>query len=359
MKIEEKEKKISSVEDIQIKDVLYKVVQWYRFLLSKWLIILIVALVGGTIGIVNAYFRKTTYIATTSFVLEEEKSGGGLSSLAGIASIAGVDIGGGGGIFQGDNILELYRSRIMITKALLSTDIFDGKKQLLIDRYIQANDLRKKWDKKPDLKNITFSDSANFTLKQDSLIGEIVKNINKENLKVGKPDKKLSIINVTVESNDEPFAKAFGNVIVKNVNDFYTETKIKKSRRNVGILQFQVDSVRKVMTGSIYSAAQIADATPNLNLTRQTQRIAPIQKSQFSAETNKIILGELLKNLELAKLSLRREEPLIQIIDKPILPLDNDRVSKTKAGLIGGMLGVFLCLIFLILRKNLKEIIGE
>ncbi|RZJ80534.1 MAG: lipopolysaccharide biosynthesis protein, partial [Flavobacterium sp.] len=94
-------------EDISLKDLILKVGQWWRYLLSKWLIILVFGFIGGALGFTYAYFKKPIYTATTTFVLEDEKSGGGLGNLAGLASMAGVDLGGGGGgIFQGDNILE-------------------------------------------------------------------------------------------------------------------------------------------------------------------------------------------------------------------------------------------------------------
>jgi hypothetical protein len=52
--------------------------------------------------------------------------------------------------------------------------------------------------------------------------------------------------------------------------------------------------------------------------------------------------GELIKNTELAKFTLMREEPLIQIIDKPYFPLDRKKLGRGKGGIIGGFLGGIL-----------------
>jgi hypothetical protein len=38
-----------------------------------------------------------------------------------------------------------------------------------------------------------------------------------------------------------------------------------------------------------------------------------------------LILTELIKQVELAKVTLRKEKPLIQVIDRPILPLPKER----------------------------------
>jgi hypothetical protein len=332
-------------DEISLKELILKLGEWWQYLLSKWIIILICGLFGGGLGFAYAYFKKPAYTATTTFVLEDEtEGGGGLGSLSGLASMAGVNLSGGGGdIFQGDNILELYKSRKMIEQTLLTPTNYEGKKELLINLYIEFNELRKIWAEKPELSEIRFdSSSSSFTRLQDSILGVVVKDINANYLSVSKPNKKLSIIKADVKSHNEFFAKAFNEQIVKNVNDFYTQTKTKKSLDNVMILQQKTDSVRAVMNGAIYHAAIVADATPNLNPARQVQRTAPVQKSQFSAETNKAVLSALVQNLEMSKIALRKEAPLIQVIDKPILPLEKEQLGKLKSLILGGILGGFL-----------------
>lgn len=328
-------------DQISLKDVLIKFGEWYRFLLSRWMTILLFGVFGGILGFSYAYFKKPIYTATTTFVLEsgDGNAGAGLGQYAGLASMVGIDLGGGGGgLFQGDNILELYQSRTMIEKTLLSTVLIKNKEELLINYYIEFNDLRKKWEKYPELRDINFDLTNNtrpFSRLQDSVIREAVKDIRIHYLIVGKTDKKLNIVTVEVQSNDEFFSKMFNDQIVKNVNDFYVQTKTKKALQNVSILQHKTDSVRSVMNGAIYNAAVVSDATPNLNPSRQVQRTAPMQRAQFSAETNKEVLGELVKNLEMSKLSLLKETPLIQVVDEPIFPLEKTKISKVLMTILG------------------------
>lgn len=361
----EKQTNVESNEDeISLKDLILKIGEWWRYLLSKWITILIFGILGGVLGLAYSYSQKPIYTATTTFVLDNgENQGAGVGQYAGLASMVGIDLGGGGGgIFQGDNILELYKSRSMIEKTLLTNVDYQGQKQLLIERYINFNKLREDWQKKPELLNINFSSNQQITAKQqrlkDSVINTIVLDINKSYLSVTKPDKKLSIIRADVKAQDEFFAKVFNEQIVKNVNDFYIQTKTKKSLANIKILQQKTDSVRAVMNGAIYSAAAIADATPNLNPTRQVQRIAPVQRSQFSAETNKAILSSLVQNLEMSKMALLKETPLIQVIDKPILPLEEKKFGKVKGVLFGGLLAGFIITFFFIIKRMYKIILS-
>ncbi len=354
----------SQNDEMTLKDLILSIRNWVRYCWSKKWLIIAVGFIGALLGFLYALKQKPTYTATTNFVLETGgNSNGRLSSYAGIASAFGIDLGGaGGGLFEGENILELYRSRNMITKTLLIEQDFGGKKQLLIDRYIDFNGLRKEWNGKPALAAIKFTPdnvypNAQQQLLHDSIMGQIVKGVGTGMLNVYKKDKKLNIVTVAVKANDELFAKAFNEALVQNVNKFYLETKTQKNIENVIILQSKTDSVRGIMTGAINKAAAVADATPNQNITRMAQRVAPIQNARVNAEINQTVLGTLLQNLELSKISLMKETPLIQIVDQPILPLDKEKFGKLKGLVMGGVLGGVLIVLFLMISQYIKKAI--
>ena len=349
-------------DEISLKELILKMQEWARYLLSKWYILLIAGLIGGGLGLLYALNKKPTYTATTTFVLESGEKGG-LSQYAGMAAMVGIDIGGNaGGLFQGDNILELYRSRTMLEKTLLTrTDT--SLDELLIERYIAFNELRDTWKEEPTLLSLDFKqdpESLDVLTRRlrDSLITDFANTINRDILKVDKPDKKTSIIKVDVVSQDEVFSKGFNEALVRHVNEFYVQTKTGKSLKNINVLQHKVDSVRAVMSGAIYAAANVMDATPNLNPTRQVQRTAPTQQAQFSAETNKAILGQLVQNLEVSKMNLLQEQPLIQVVDQPVYPLTVGKFGKAKGVVIGGFLAGFLALLFLIVIHVYRDIMA-
>ena len=355
---------IEENDEISLKQLILDIQAWIKYLLSKWRILLIAGALGGVFGLGYSFWKKPQYTATTTFVLEGGDSQGALSQYAGMAAMVGIDLGGGtSGLFQGDNILELYKSRTMLAQTLLSK-IHPNSNELLIERYINYNGLEDTWNDTPEIKSFDFrQDPATLSplaiRVRDSVITDFVDAINERVLKVDKPDKKLSIIEVEVTSPDEVFSKVFNDNLVRRVNDFYVQTKTKKSTYNISILEAKVDSVRAVMTGAIYSAAKVSDATPNLNPTRQIQRIAPTQEAQFSAEANKEILSQLLQNLELTKMTLLQEQPLIQLVDRPVYPLKVDRLGKLKGMVIGGFLFGFLTILALILAKCYRQIMAE
>ncbi|MCD0471048.1 Wzz/FepE/Etk N-terminal domain-containing protein [Flavobacterium sp. JAS] len=350
--------KLLENDEISLKELIQKAKGWYLYLLSKWKLILLAGIIGATLGLMYSFVKKPIYTATLTFALEDEKGGGGLGGALGLASTFGLDLGGsGGGIFTGSNLTELFKSRSMVEKTLLTPVNINGKVISLAEMYIQDNKWRKKWSDKPKFASIEFlpgANRANYTRDQDSILGEMYGNLYKSGLSVSQKDKKISIITMDVSSTNELFAKYFCEALVGQVGKFYVETKSRKARINMAILERQVDSVRGELNSAINGVAVANDNTFNLNPALNVRR-APSARRQVDVQANTAILTELVKQSELAKVTLRKETPLIQAIDRPILPLAKESFGKTKGFLIGGFLGCFLYTILLLFRKIIKE----
>jgi hypothetical protein len=348
-------------DEISLKELIEKVKYWCHYLLLQWKIIVLAGIFGALLGLLYSYIKKPIYTATLSFALEDEKSGsGGLGGALGLASSLGLDLGGGGGsIFTGANLTELFKSRTMVEKTLLSPVIVDGKTISLAEMYIQNNQWRKDWSDNAQIASIKFLPNANrqkFTRNQDSIMGVMYKKLSEEGLSVAQKDKKIAIINIDVFSSNELFAKYFCETLARQVGVFYIETKSKKARMNMAILEHQVDSIRAELNSAITGVAVANDNTFNLNPAMNVRR-SPSARRQVDVQANTAILTELVKQSELAKVTLRKETPLIQVIDRPILPLVKERFSKIKGIFAGFFLSVILTVTGLIFRNLLKKIV--
>ncbi|MBF4485994.1 lipopolysaccharide biosynthesis protein [Flavobacterium sp. CSZ] len=352
------ENKNTENDEISFKEFLETIKEWFDYLISSWKIILIFGVIGAFLGFSYSFVKKPVYIATLSFAIEDEKSGGGLGSALGLASTLGLDIGGSGGsIFTGSNLTELFKSRKMVEQTLLSPVKVKGKVISLAEMYIENNNWRERWNNNSLFKNLQFlpnNDRRNFTRVHDSILGNIYENLAKGDLDVDQKDKKISIITMQVLSKNELFAKYFCEALAKQVGKFYIETKSKKSRINMDILERQTDSIRKELNDAITGVAVANDNIFNLNPALNVRR-APSSKKQVDVQANIAILTELVKQAELAKVTLRKETPLIQIIDKPILPLKKDQIGKFKGILIGAFLFTFLAALVLVIKKYIRE----
>jgi uncharacterized protein involved in exopolysaccharide biosynthesis len=345
-------------DKITLKEVVISLRSWIRYYRSKWIILLIWSILGFIVGGVYALFKKPVYVAETSFVLEES-DGASMGQMSGIASLVGVNLGSFGsssGLFQGDNIIELYKSNNMLSKTLLSP--FDENK-LLIHRYIQYNELDQKWGKVVDLNALDFSiDRDDFTVTQDSVMRELSRIIREQHLSVAKLDRKLSIIQVNVSSKDEAFAKVFNETLVDNVNSFYFETKTKKTTENLQILQSQADSVRKILDNNLEDLAYLTDKTPNSNPLLQSGNIN-VRKKQIDVQSASAIYTEIVKNLEVAKVNQRNNSPLIQIIDGPRYPLNRYEVKLLKGVVFGSLIGLFFSCFMLYFKDIYSKYLAE
>ena len=352
-----------NTDEISLKELMLKIREWWQYLLSRWVFILIAGILGGGIGLTYAWITKPTYQAVVTFALEDDKgSGGGLSGALGLASSLGIDLGtSAGGAFSGANLIELMKSRKMIEEALLSSIEIGNKKMTQADLLLEINGMKTGLQEKGIWKGEAFfpaiAETNSLSLQQDSVITLLHGMItgNGGFLSVAQKDKKVSILSVEVKSTHELFSKVFAETIVREVSDFYVETKSKKAKTNVAILQKQADSIRNELNLAITGVAVSSDNTYNLNPALNVNRV-PSTKKQIDVQANTAILTQLVTNLEMAKVTLMRETPLIQLIDRPTLPLKKEKPGRLKSMVIGGLLAGFLAVLALVIQRIGKQI---
>lgn len=345
-------------DEISFKELVLQLRSWYIFQKGKKKKIMLIAVTGALLGLLYGLLEKPEYKSETRFVLEN--SGKSKMDYTNIAARFGINLGGStAGIFtDDDNIMAFIKSRTMIAKTLRTPVLIGGRQQLLIDRYLDFNGYTEDWKDNKRLASVKFNqDPAQSTILEDSIITECYKAILDDNLMVEKPDKELSIISVKTITKDELFSKQFTETLMENVTRFYIEMQTKRSAENVKILKFQVDSVRNVLNMALAGAAVTSDANPNPNPAMQRLRV-PSQRRLVDVEINKAILEELVKNLELSELTLRKETPLVQLIDQSVLPLEKKKFGKAKSIVLGFILGGLLSVVWFSIRKYFADLMA-
>lgn len=341
----------SIVDDHSPEDRLFSLITFFKgfigyLWMKKFIIVPIVVLIGITGALFN-YYQDAKYTASVTFALDDE--GGDMGGYGGIAAQFGITLGnGGGGAFKGDNLLELFKTRYIIQQTLLDTGVVNGKKVRYINYFIPLEF--------PQFKDVVYDDGTR-SYRQDSILTVLYQDIIKSKLNVSRIDKRLILVNASFQSKDQYFSKSFIEKLIENVTSFYAETKTRKAKGHVQMMANELDSLKGMMTGAINKSAIVSDL--NVNPLRQISR-APVQRSNADAQVYMIAYGEVMKNLELAKLTLLKETPLIQIIDLPVLPLKKEKKGRLM-GLVtwGGISFLILLVVFyfkfmLHLRKKQK-----
>ena len=340
------------LDDFTLQGLLNNLRSWFSFLSFKTKDILRLSFLFLLLTLAYNYIKSPIHYARTSFVLDSESSSNSIGDIASLASLAGINASSfidASSLFQIDNIQELYRSSSMLKQTLLAKSVFGNETEMLINRFGREEKIDKKWQKL----GIDFTNKSLLQSKSrlhDSVLFEAVKVIKEKYLIVDKPSRKTTILEIGFDHKDELLAKSFNENLVSIVNNFYFKTKTQKTGENLEILQRQADSVKKVLDKSILFLAEKDQSIPNPNpLTKVS--LVPYQKALVDVQANGAIYQEIVTQLELAKVTHRNKTPLIQIIDKPTLPLENSRLKLFEC-LIYGLFGGFLISIiyFSILR---------
>jgi len=344
-------------DEISIKELILKGKDLFSYLWGyKWRILL-AGLLGGALGFVYAkYFAKPTYTSIISFTLEQ-KSGGGVGTLGGLASSLGLGdlpTGSSSGMFGGENVLYLMKSNRIIHQSLKEAQA-ELKGDHLLNAYLKNHFEKPLKENKFKLfpKNL---DSVIFNRQQDSLLLLITKNIREEQVVAERQDKKTTIINLEVKDNNEQWAYLFSKALVKNAIDLYLEIKVGKLLRTELELTQKKDSIRGLLDGSITTLAYETDLNSHTPLMRYKTNQA---KKQIDVEVLKSMYANVIQNLEMTKFQRAQEEPIIEIIDEPILPLEKEKFGKLKGILIFGILFCFVTTVIIVSRKLLQSFLNE
>jgi paraquat-inducible protein B len=170
----------------------------------------------------------------------------------------------------------------------------------------------------------------------------------KADIKISNEDKKVTIYQLSVISSDEYFSWKMTNLLIEEASKLYLDLKVGKMKSYLEVLQQRVDSVQRMLNGSMLTAAVEMDRS--LGLVSQASKVNST-KMQMSAQMLGILYGELTKNLEMTKFALSQQEPLFEIIDPSLMPLTKIGRGRVKFGFIGGFIAGSILVFYLFVRK--------
>lgn len=343
--------KTQTIKELTLKEIFLQINSWLKYLISKWLYILICIAVGLVIGFGMSKFSKPRFKANSNFVLENV----GSSGMGDLGSAFGLSGNSNAGLFTSlDNIIWLYNSDELLTKTLLSP-VMEGENEgeLLINIFTKTSKkLQNIIEDYPEYKNIYFNlkDTSDFNPTQIKYLRACISVLKSDNLTVKKVEKTDNIVSVLVEADNEVFAYSFNKNLVQNVNTFYVESKTKKRKENVDKLQLKVDTLKAAIDRNMYEVAETTDQNPFPNPHLKVLNVEP-QKQNIDVQVLSNLYIQATQNLELAKNELSKETPIIQLVDEPILPLPTKKMGMKTGMTYGGILGFILPLLFFIGRK--------
>jgi hypothetical protein len=297
--------------------------------------------VGLALPLIYRAMQKPAYAASTTFILEEKSAAGG--GLAGIASQVGLDLGslsgGGSSVFSGDNILDIIKSRVIIEKVLL-TPISGNSGKTLADLYVEFSGMGERLPAP-----VSFASLGAHSVYQDSVLYVMYDQIAKKMVSVDRLNKKGTIFKIVTVSQNQVFSKNFAERLLKETTSYYVNVKTSNAAANVKRLQARGDSLLRVLNAKSYNTASFQILDPNVAFKSMS---VPAEVSSRDKSIVFSIYAEVTKNLEMSRIALVSQTPVIQLLDVPKYPLMDDRKSYLFLGLVGFIAGIFaaifLCL---------------
>ena len=339
-------------EEVSIKDILLNINEFKNELfLKKYKIsVFSILFVCSILFVISS--KEKTYTAELTFVVEEENVASPLSSMSGIASQFGFDVfGGGTSTFSQQNIMQLLKSRGVISKTLLEDITINNQKDYIIEHYISLYEKKSLWINS-DLNNLGLSFSSALTQAHDSIISLAWEEIVEQSLHVDIKNDETNIISLSFTSSNENFSKLFAEKLISQMSMMYVEYKTKQASNTIDFLQSRSDSVFSELESSEREYARIKDI--NQRIIKASGRLKELQLMRNVEVLNTMYL-EIIKNLEIAKMTLLNQTPIIQIIDRPILPLKDNSVSKLLVVIISIFISLILSIIYLFFVKLFRD----
>lgn len=318
---------------LRIDDVLQAIKEFFRYAVrnQKW--IWVAALTFGLLGGMYGLLTKPSYLGKGSFILEEKAMGAGLS---GLASQFGLDLGsimgGNTNIFTGENVIDILKSQKVIEEVLLTPIDSTSGSPTLADHYLDFMNWREKY---PQMRDIKFNKPGNEILK-DSVLQLMHEKITEKQVSVDRINKKGSIIEIQTISGSQIFSKLFTERLLHATLNMYADIKTSAARANVERLQKRADSLSRVMNVKTYEAAslQVLDANIAFKSTAVPTEISGKEKMLVFT-----LYSEVIKNLEVAKMALMNQTPIMQKLDSPKYPLKDLNKEWWKLMIIGAFIG--------------------
>ena len=333
-------------DETSFKDIIVTISDYKNELKKRILLILSVAIIFSLIGFGFSKFKENKYTAVLSFIVDGQSEGTNLSSISGMASQFGIDLGGNpSSSLSQQDVIELLKSRLIIEKTLNNKCEIEGKSDLLLNHYIRINNL------------ITDSSEINFSANyKDSITTVLCSIINETDMNILFQNDEANILNLSFTSLNAEFAKNFSEIIIYEMSKDYKKNKTEKSRIILNKLEKRADSIDNQLKLAEYNYTKAKDR--NLRVTSSSGRLDEIRYFR-DVEVLGIVYKELRKNIEITNQILLDETPLIQVIDKAVLPLENINRSILFWIVIFSFLGIFTIVFIIILRKLVRDALIE
>ena len=254
------------LQNPQNQDDEIDLVELWRAIWAGKFTIIIISMIFAVASVFFALSKPDIYKASAILAPASSEGGGGLGAMAGqlggLASMAGISLGGGGGVDKTALALEILKSRSFIEN-------FITKHDLLVP--LMASE---KWDMASDtliLNEKTYDKTAGKWIREvkapkkpEPSSWEAYQAFSQ--LLTGSQDKSSSMVNMDIEFYSPAIAKQWLTWLVEDINEYMREQDQVEAQASIDYLTNQLGKI-KVATMETVFYQLIEEQTKNMMLT--------------------------------------------------------------------------------------------
>jgi len=322
---------------------------------EKWRISLITSIVT-VLGVIYAFLVQEEFETKGKILPEiQGKGGGGLSQFAGLASLAGVDLGSlsGAGIdaIRPDLYPDVITSTPFYLKLFKLPVRTRDNKEMSFEEYYHSV-IEKGEEPEPKL-------LQKYPIKVEGVI--VVNRINELRLVdlrkriTAGIDKKSGIITINAKMPDPVVAAETAKFAMEYLMEYVKNYRTEKLKQDVDYLADQVTSSRGKYYSTQERKARYSDQFQGMQL-----QSADVQRERIESEyrLSSTFYNELLKKYEEAKFKLHQETPIFQVLEPPVVPVKKSEPKRAVITIVAMFLGGLIAFGFVLFRReNYKKIV--
>ncbi len=334
-----------------------------KFLLY-WKKIAIITFIFGCIGIVVALNQKRKFTVNTTLAPEAQAGATGTSSLGGIASMLGVNMGAS----LGPDALNISLFPDICSSTPFLTQLFDVK----LTEYVDPKDVQKGIVGKQTTlyQHLTGKDKPKGFISRiiESIWGESEEsseNINisqltkeqinaleklKESISVAI-DKKTGITTISVTMDDRLMATELADTVCTRLQNYIDLYKTQKGRENLEYYIKLADEAHAKLVKAQAAYAASMDYDRDVSLLSVSNRKERLQQE---AELANQIYSQMAQQREMARAKVQEMRPIFAIIEPATMPLVPSN-SRKNTVMIYGFLGLILSTGWFLYLKDLYD----
>lgn len=325
-------------DEVTLDDVLRSVQWFFRSAFRRWYIFVVAFVVIGGYMFYSAMTEPVTFDAKITVMREEEDP----NAVSGVSSIIGQFGFGRRSSFNLDRLLELSKSRKIVTAMLFDSAMVNGTDDFLANHLIEVYELDQRWvEVNPDFDGFRFIHSKvdSFTILELSGLKRVHKfvvgNESRDGITTANYSELSSIVSLTASTINEQLSIQVINILFDKLAAYYINNATKKQLRTYRVVKKKADSIGAELLERETEYAQFRDANQNLY-----SNLARLKEQRLFRDITRlnVVYSEALKNLEIADFTLKNATPVITELDRPVPPLQASRPDYVKLAFIASLL---------------------